>query len=435
MYKNGINSMRKTIIGVFLILFFSMPAHAYKQANYTVLNSKHYRQVVNDSRNKIHNLIHLLEPARQLSLNTQVALISQQLADIPYSESQTIGEGDWQPNSTTYKPGAVHIMQDPVYRLDYLDCQSFVTVAMALLHAKSLDEFDRNYLKISYGAAGNPDGEIVHYYNRNNFVDADLNPINQRNGWLTDITSQGELSEYAKITTANINRNEWFLTQQQKHLRENVRVLSAKNGPAMVKRFKTVYANLNFQPEQVSISYIPKNTLALLQPDGSYQPNATVLDNIPTPAVAEIITDTKKWFSGGINIKNLVGTDFNVSHFGLLYRQKFHNGELIYHKISCGDLQQKRVCFVSPVICQKEQCDELMFANATAAYPNGFYWYQTSKGDYVCSSTPPKNRNKLTYCNRVEQLPLFAYLTDYQYGRFGHMRNPAFLGIHIETLN
>src|SRR5258708_2678106 len=100
-----------------------------------------------------------------------------------------MGEGDWQPNSSIYQSGAAHLRQDPVYRLDGLDCQTFVQVAMALLHANSLDQFDNSILNIAYGAAGNSSEGIVHFYNRNNFADGDFNPVNENNGWLSDVTS------------------------------------------------------------------------------------------------------------------------------------------------------------------------------------------------------------------------------------------------------
>lgn len=437
--------MRKVLIGILTCLSTLSMAYAYQEdptiekqyPTFTLLNSQYYEKTFNETRTKISNLIDLLEKKPNFNLNDKITFITNQLLNTPYSDTNTIGEGDWQPKSTVYKPGAIHIVQNPVYRLDYLDCQSFVTLAMALLHAHNLNEFDEHYLKIAYGAAGNPGGEIVHYYNRNNFVDADLNPVNQKNGLLLDITSKGPLSRYTNITVSYLNRQNWFSVQQQ-NLGEAVRVLSSKNAPAMVKRFLTVYSNLNiprFKSDTVALSYIPKSKLVTRQYNGFYVENKKITDQIPTPAVAEIVSDARRWYSGGINISELVGTEFNVSHFGLLFRETFHYGDLIYNKINCRYVTRKtRVCTAIPVICGKDQCDELMFANATDAYPDGFYWYQKEDGRFICTSDRPPQGVRYTYCNRVEKLPLFNYLTDYQYGSFWHMNNAATLGLHIEKL-
>jgi len=421
----------QNIIGTLLISGLLASVHAENQ-QYSILNASQYHQQVNDSRHKINNILHELKGYRNQDKNRQVAYIVKRLSDIPspFNASEGIGEGDWQPKSFTYKPGAIHINQNPVYRLDFLDCQTFVQVALALLYSNSLNQFDRNYLKISYGSAGNPNNEMVHYYNRNHFIDADFNPINQRNGWLTDVTSQGVLSSHASVSTAKFNRKNWFL-QQQKNLTEHVRVLNRVNGPAMAKRFATLYLknnNRNFTLRKITLSYLDKNKLVIKKPDGKYQPNTFLFDEIPTPAIAEIASDMK-------DMKNSLGTEFNVSHLGLIYRETFQYGELIYQRITCViDAKNEKQCQVNPIICQKKYCNELMFAHATQSHPNRHYWYQNKDGSFICSSNKPLHK-KFTRCNRVEQLPFFDYLTDYQYGSHWRMEDPTVLGIHIEKLS
>ena len=83
----------------------------------------------------------------------------------------------------------------------------------------------------------------------------------------------------------------------------------------------------------------------------------------------------------------------------------------------------------------KDQCNELMFSHATDARPNGYYWYKQADGNYTCSSKLPAKNISYTQCNRVEQQPLFDYLTDYQYGSYWYMNNPSIIGIHIEQLS
>jgi hypothetical protein len=123
--------------------------------NFTVLNATNYQQVIQNSRFKIQQILQSLAANRQPSLNTQVINIVNELTNVPYAFTAAAGEGDWQANSLTYRAGAFHVTQDPVYRLDELECQTFVEVAMALLHSASIDDFDKNFLQISYGAAGN----------------------------------------------------------------------------------------------------------------------------------------------------------------------------------------------------------------------------------------------------------------------------------------
>lgn len=410
---------------------------ASTQGNYTVLNASHYRDTVEATRTKISRLLTELRPTRHQSRNEQVKQIASQLADIPYLHQEGMGEGDWQPASTVYVPDATHVSQNPVYRLDGLDCQTFVQVAMAMLYSRNLDSFDQNLLKIAYGAAGNPNGEIVRYFNRNNFVDGDLNPVNHQTGLLKDVTADGDLAQYADTTTANITRQRWFRYQQH-NLAQHVRVLSPADGPLMTKRFTSVYSSLpypKFDSERVTTTYLPKQALAIRQSDGHYEPNQSLLDAIPTPAVAEIVRNAKRWAVDGVKVKDMIGTETSISHFGLLYRQRFNQGELIYRRISCHDPRMGRKnCEVIPITCQRAHCDELMFAHATDSHPDGYYWYQRENGQYACSAYPPRGNTAYSRCNRVERLPLFSYLTDFQFGSYWYMSTPSILGVHIEKL-
>lgn len=405
--------------------------------NYTVINYP-YRQIVNNSRDQVNAIIKTLKSADSHDSNAQIALISHQLADIPYLGIGAMGEGDWDPSSTIYKEGAVHIQQDPVYRLDGFNCQTFVQVAMALLHSTNINSFDQHILKISYGAAGDhlEDG-VVHFYNRNNFVSGDFNPVNEKNGLLLDTTSAGNLKPLTQTTSATITRSTWFLKKQE-NMANTIRVLSESDGPSMVERFNTLYSTLhfpNFDSEQVSLTYIPKEALATKQIDGSYLPSKKVFNQITVPAVVEIVRDVKKWNIGPKNIRDYIGSELNVSHMGLLYRQTFKQGEVIYQKIFChySDSGLQKVCDVTPVVCKKNQCNELMFAQASNAYPDGYYWYQ-KEGNYVCTPDKPANNVKSTYCNRVEQLPLADYITRQQYTSHPFMDTVSIVGIHIEKL-
>jgi hypothetical protein len=153
-----------------------------------------------------------------------------------------------------------------------------------------------------------------------------------------------------------------------------------------------------------------------------------VFAQIPTPAIAEIVSTSHYQQSA-------IGTELNVKHMGVLYRQTFQQGELIYHRVRCQESASGAThCQVTPIVCQKQSCSELMFLHATHAYPNHFKWYQTAAGEYVCTAKRPPAHVAYTTCNRVEARPLFDYLTDYQYGSYWYMTWPPLLGVHIEKL-
>jgi hypothetical protein len=92
------------------------------------------------------------------------------------------------------------------------------------------------------------------------------------------------------------------------------------------------------------------------------------------------------------------------------------------------------VCEVTPVICQKKICRELMFTHATNAHPKKYYWYQSSNGNYVCSPNRPAPYLAYTSCNRVVSSPFYDYLTDYQLGYYWNMDVASILGVHVEKL-
>lgn len=420
------------LIVILMLQLFAITANA-KQ--FTVLNMDDYRYSVLMARSQIRHILSLLHNTSVQNKDEKIAFLAHHFFDIPYAYDDAMGEGDWQADSLNYKPGDVHIIQDPVYRVDRMDCQTFVQVMMALYHATELRQFEKNLIHVAYGAAGNPSNEFVRYYNRNNFIDGDFNPVNQKNGWLKDVTAVGPLSAYAEKTKVILSRLNWFF-QQQQHMPDYVRVLREDDGSKMVERFIDVYPRLyfpNFASERITIAYLPKNTLALKQSNGDYKENEKIFKQIPTPAIVEIVRDAKKWNINGKNIKELIGTETSISHLGIAYRKIFKQGELIYNKITCSYQDSQRQCDVKPIYCKEKSCPELMFLQATDSYPPSFYLYHNDQ-HLLCSAEPPAHNKRITMCNRVIELPLFDYLTDYQYGWYRIMQDNSILGLHIEKM-
>lgn len=402
---------------------------------YTLLDAAQYQLTVLESRMIIDNMINDLNVNKNLDFNKRVDFIAKKFMDIPYGGA--VGEGDWKPSSKVYKSDAAHVKQDPVYRMDGLNCQTFIQVMMGILFSNTLDEFDENFLRISYGAAGNPSGDIVRYFNRNNFIDGDWNPVNNQNGYLKDVTGQDGFNSIYKIVHSEINRGNWFALQE-KYLKSTVRVLDNNIGPMMSDRYLNLYTHLDyphFDKEVVEMSYLPKSELVIKHENGKYSPNKALLDKLPTPSVLEIVRDPKQWIYEGENIKDAIGSELSISHMGILYRKTFKKGDVIYQKIKCAvDSENIKKCSVTPIKCAKNSCAELMFLHASNAWPNGYYWYKNSNNEYACTATLPKNVTRYTSCNRVLEQPLSDYITDFQYGRYRYMDTPSILGIHLEKI-
>ncbi|PNT89218.1 N-acetylmuramoyl-L-alanine amidase-like domain-containing protein [Coxiella burnetii] len=393
-----------------------------------------YYQVTHTARTEVAELIKKLQNVN--NLNTLVKKAGNYFKNRPYNAEGAEGEGDW---CTLTQRGCAHIQQDPLYRTDQFDCQTWVQTALALINARNINDYEKNILAIEYGAAHT---DSIRYYNRNNFISSDFNPVNQASGLLKDVTNKGVFSSYARKTNALINRQKWFAYQAKPNLiGENVRVIRNADGLVMYHRLKNKYpAPFHvFSPETVTIAYVPKETFVKKSVDSKgtvrYQPNLKLINQIPTPSVIEIVRDVKQWTMNEKNIKDVIGSELNVSHLGLLYRDRFPYGSTIFQKITCSkDKAGNKVCSVTPQICRKKTgCIETLFLHATEAYPDGYY-YQDAQGHYQCTAKKPAGGTPYTTCNRLLALPLGDYLFNYQYDHYVYLENPAILGINIEKI-
>ena len=141
---------------------------------------------------------------------------------------------------------------------------TFVELVLGLVHAHDLQDFTKNIVNIEYGAVadqGYSVRQVISYENRNNFPDADFNPINQKSGLLTDVTESGPFSTIAKKVSATINWANWFAFQAKPDvIAGNVHIFnteSSQNAEAMADRFSNNYAGF-FQEKTVVLPYIPK---------------------------------------------------------------------------------------------------------------------------------------------------------------------------------
>ncbi len=429
--------MNKYLFGLtgFLSCFSALSSASY--AHYTIQDFN-YDQVSQASRKDIrHLLATLTESSNPLSLNDKVRIAVMHFTDKPYGMNFADGEGDWQ---DAHHRGALHIQQAPVYRTDQFVCNTLVQTVLATMQSHTINQFNQNLINNKYGAAGN---KAIHYYNRNNFISADFNPVNQASGCIIDKTD----SFPHAATHTIINRQRWFKFQQKNsRISANINIIDTghaninhSNGTKMYQRFMSHYPLPfhRFFPKNVAIDYIPKENLVIYH-NGSQedQKHEAFIQTLPTPSIIEIVRDAKKWNIEGKNIKAVIGTALNISHLGLIYRQDFNRGQVIYNRINCHYHQaQKKVCRVTPVLCSKTSgCSETMYAAATSAYPDGYFYYKDASDHYQCTENKPKAGVQYTSCNRVQSMRLGDYFSSYQYGRYVYMNTPSILGIHIEKI-
>lgn len=412
----------------------------FSHARFTVIDSNEYQQTTAQSDAEIANLTAQLGSQINNSDYTTMVIQSavQTFADRPYRITGYQGEGNWCPINYTQHTCA-HIRQDPIYRTNSFVCNSFVQTTLALVGAQNLAQYQKNILSINYGAAGEPPSHI-HFYNRNNFISADFNPVNERNGLLKDATGVGNFAHEVHYTSAVINRRGWFRTQGSGEFsRGDVRVLNSADGLAMAERLANNYPDSYhfFKPEQVRIDYLPKEIFvykAAQRDHTIYLPRTDLINQLPTPSVIEFIQNDHTWFEGGVPIEVAIHSGINVSHLGFLYRQNFANQQLIYRAIHCMHQANGRTCTVTPVYCQQPQgCSIVMLAHATDSYPKGFYYYTDSQGNYYCTARHPMFGNYTT-CNRVVAIPFADYLLMNQYGHYRYLDRRSFLGIHLEQI-
>ena len=399
-----------------------------KPQPFTVISPKHYISTMQQADRDVSHLIAITQP--QADLNSKLLALAHDpsIVDKPYITVGAEGEGDWYARSP--EPATdIHIQQDPVFRTDAHNCQTLANLVLGVLHSDSLDVFRRHTIRqIEYGAADLP-SDAIRYFNRNNFTSASFNPINQKNGFLQDVTPN------AKTIQTTIDIANWLAKQTQAGIRKNhIRVLHADAGLKMQARFNTHYASDYpvLQAHAVSLTYLPKNLLAH-KVDDKYIANTETIQQLPTPALVEIVRDDKNWKIGGKSMQELIGSGLLISHMGFIYRQTFHKSDIIYQKIACHKKDGKKICAVQPVKCHKNQCDNIMLLMATNAYPNHYYWYRQN-GNYHCSAVLPQNIHDYTSCNRVLNMPLAAYITQQQYGQHLFMDTPSIIGLHIEKI-
>jgi hypothetical protein len=191
----------------------------------------------------------------------------------------------------------------PLYRDDAFDCVTLTSTLLAMLNAEDFGAFKARIKQVRYR-----DGD-VSFLHRNHFTSVDWNPNNTRNGFIEDVThkvvdTRGK--PVATIADTVIDKPAWIKKQGHTEL------------------VKQTHA------ERSVMLYIPLTTLY-----HRGQIDKSLLQQLPDVAVIEIVRPD--WA-----IRKLIGTNINVSHMGIAFRQQgkmlFLNASQVHGKVEIEPL-------------------------------------------------------------------------------------------------
>jgi hypothetical protein len=194
--------------------------------------------------------------------------------------------------------------QDPLYRTDAFDCETYVDTVLALALANNANGFQQCIRKIRYR------GGRVGFITRNHFASLDWNPNNQHQGLLKDITEtfkDKNNQSLVQIANALIDKPGWY-----QHFSNNIIHLHVPNKEEQTRRWLELKAKGSKLPKiNAQLPYIPLTALF----DSQGKPNKDLFAQIPHAAIIEIVRPN--W-----NLRDKIGTNLNVSHLGFAFWKK-----------------------------------------------------------------------------------------------------------------
>ncbi len=189
--------------------------------------------------------------------------------------------------------------QNPLYRFDHFDCETYVDTVMALALAKNLPDFRSKINQIRYKQSN------VSFIQRNHFPSADWIPNNKKNGYIREL-SYLIAGQKTRLTSTQINLRNWYhnLTID----RIQIPYVSLQEKQMRLFQLKKQGGAL-YGIKNVSISYIP--VFELLQNPGLRQ-------KIPTGSLIFFVGHDSY-------LSSLIGTPMNVLHMSFAI---WNNGQL-----------------------------------------------------------------------------------------------------------
>lgn len=188
--------------------------------------------------------------------------------------------------------------QNPLYRFDYFDCETYVDTVMALALAKNLPDFKNKINQIRY-KQGN-----VSFTQRNHFPSADWIPNNKRNGYIREL-SYLIAGQEARLTRTKINLRNWYRNLTIDRIQ--IPYLNPQEKQTLLFQLKKeggAYGSKN-----VSVSYVP--VFELLQ-------SPRLRQRIPTGSLIFFVGHDSY-------LSSRIGTSMNVLHMSFAI---WNNGQL-----------------------------------------------------------------------------------------------------------
>jgi len=264
----------------------------------TIINAYSYA----DYDKVIEDVYNNVADAKSRDVVTQINALSEYFLEAEYILGP-LGEGE-----------AGQFDQQPLYRTDAFDCVTYVETVIALANSNNLEGFKQHMLDIRY------ENDKPSFLNRNHFTSVDWNKNNIHKGYINDVTykfTDESGTPVALVAETIINKPGWY----QKFKANRLELLNPTT-EAETEKLLDKLRNLanKVQQEQGAMLYIPLSKLF----DRNGEPNQHLFDQIPHASIIDIIRPN--W-----NLKKLIGTNLNVSHFGFAIRD---NGELYYREAS-----------------------------------------------------------------------------------------------------
>lgn len=203
--------------------------------------------------------------------------------------------------------------QEPRYRTDAFDCDTYVTTVLALALAKNEQGFKHCLAKIRYKK-----GQI-EFITRNHFTSLDWNPNNQQQHFIKDLTKNikdQNNQQVAQIATALIDKPSWY----QHFTTKNIRINSPDEKIRAERLAELKAKGAQLEKQKATIPYLPLTALF----DAKGNANQFLFAQIPNGAIIEIVRPN--W-----NLRDVIGTNLNVSHLGFAFRK---NGSLWFRQAS-----------------------------------------------------------------------------------------------------
>lgn len=241
-----------------------------------------------NTNKQIVEILDNLQRMRFQSFADKVAYINKLFFNKPYTFN-ALGEG------TKGK-----FDNNPLYRIDAFDCETYVDTVIALALASDLKTFQDMIRKVRY-----KDGK-VKFTNRNHFTCLDWNKNNQKQHITKDITNSitGKEKQHIAIEAKTyIDKPNWYKTMPIERIRLQGEI--DKN-----REKKLIELRKKGKMQKKSLSVIPYIPLQEIMPSKD-EIIMEIIRQIPNGAIMEIIRPN--W-----DLCKVIGTHLNVSHLGFV---------------------------------------------------------------------------------------------------------------------